>query len=402
MKNKGLIAIVAIIVLAIVGYFVFKPAPQPEPTPAADATAPAQPATTQEAAKAPEVITIATAGPITGDLAEFGAQMKSGATKAVADLNAAGGVMGKQLKLEVGDDQCDPKQAVAVANDLVSKGVGFVAGHFCSGSSIPASAVYHEEGILQITPASTNPKFTEDPAAAGWKTVFRTCGRDDQQGSFAGPWIAEHFKGKNAAIVDDKSAYGKGLADLTKAAMNAAGLTEVVHESITAGEQDYTALVSKLKAANVEVIYFGGYHPEAALIVKQAREQGLNAQLLSGDSLNTQEFATLAGPAGDGVMFTNAAEARNLPSAKAVVESFRKDGFEPEGYTLATYAAIQVWAQAVAKAGTTDSEKVAEALRGGSWDTVIGKLSFDAKGDLTSSTYVWYEFQGGKYAEANK
>jgi branched-chain amino acid transport system substrate-binding protein len=176
----------------------------------------------------------------------------------------------------------------------------------------------------------------------------------------------------------------------------------VVHESITAGEQDYTALVSKLKAANVDVIYFGGYHPEAALIIKQAREQGLNAQLLSGDSLNTQEFATLAGPAGDGVMFTNAAEARNLPSAAAVVESFRKGGFEPEGYTLATYAAIQVWAQAVAKAGTTDAEKVAETLRGGSWDTVIGKLSFDAKGDLTSSTYVWYEFQGGKYAEAKK
>ena len=226
MKNKGIIAIVAIIVLAIVGYFVFKPAPQPETTAAPEATAPAQPATTQEAAKVPDVITIATAGPITGDLAEFGAQMKSGAEKAVADINAAGGVMGKQLKLEVGDDQCDPKQAVAVANDLVSKGVVFVAGHFCSGSSIPASAVYHEEGILQITPASTNPKFTEDPAAAGWKTVFRTCGRDDQQGSFAGPWIAEHFKGKNAAIVDDKSAYGKGLADLTKAAMNAAGLTE--------------------------------------------------------------------------------------------------------------------------------------------------------------------------------
>jgi branched-chain amino acid transport system substrate-binding protein len=402
MKNKGIIAIVAIIVLAIVGYFVFKPKPETTEQAPAEATAPAQPATTQEAAKAPEEITIATAGPITGDLAEFGAQMKSGAEKAVADLNAAGGVMGKQVKLQVGDDQCDPKQAVAVANDLVSKGVVFVAGHFCSGSSIPASAVYHEEGVLQITPASTNPKFTEDPAAAGWKTVFRTCGRDDQQGSFAGPWIAEHFKGKNAAIVDDKSAYGKGLADLTKEAMNKAGLTEVVHESITAGEQDYTALVSKLKAANVDVIYFGGYHPEAALIVKQAREQGLQAQLLSGDSLNTQEFATLAGPAGDGVMFTNAAEARNLPSAKTVVESFRKDGFEPEGYTLATYAAIQVWAQAVTKAGTTDAEKVAEALRGGSWDTVIGKLSFDAKGDLTSSTYVWYEFQGGKYAEANK
>jgi branched-chain amino acid transport system substrate-binding protein len=350
-------------------------------------------------AQAEEII-IATAGPITGDLAEFGAQMKNGATKAVEDINKAGGVMGKQLVLEVGDDACDPKQAVAVANDLASKGVAFVAGHFCSGSSIPASAVYQEEGILQITPASTNPKFTEDAAAKGWKTVFRTCGRDDQQGEFAGKWLAEKFAGKKVAVVHDKSAYGKGLADLTKENMNAAGLQEVLYEGITAGEQDYTALVSKLKEAQVDVIYFGGYHPEAALIVRQSREQGLNAPLLSGDSLNTLEFATLAGKAADGTMFTNAAEARNLPSAKAVVEEFRAGGYEPEGYTLSTYAAVQAWAQAVTKAGTTDPVKVAEALRSQPWDTVIGSLSFDDKGDLTSSTYVWYEFKDGNYAES--
>ena len=343
---------------------------------------------------------IATAGPMTGEYAAFGEQMKRGAEKAVHDINAKGGVMGKNLALNIGDDQCDPKQAVAVANDFVSKGVIFVAGHFCSGSSIPASSVYHDEGILQMTPASTNPKFTDDPAKANWGTVFRTCGRDDQQGSYAGAWIADHFKGKNVAIIDDKSTYGKGLADLTRAALNKAGMKEVLDDEITAGEKDYSALVSKLKAANIDVIYFGGYHPEAALIVKQSREQGLGAQLLSGDSLNTQEFATLAGDAANGVMFTNAAEARNLPSAKQVVEEFRKEGFEPEGYTLSTYAAIQVWAQAVAKAGTTDPAKLAATLRSQPWDTVIGKLSFDAKGDLTSSTYVWYIFKDGKYAEA--
>jgi branched-chain amino acid transport system substrate-binding protein len=346
-----------------------------------------------------EDIVIATAGPITGDLAEFGAQMKNGAERAVADINAKGGVMGKQLKLEIGDDACDPKQAVAVANDLVSKGVAFVAGHFCSGSSIPASAVYNEEDILQITPASTNPKFTEDAAAKGWTTVFRTCGRDDQQGSFAGQWLSENYKGKRIAVVHDKSAYGKGLADLTKEAMNAAGLQEVVYEGITAGEQDYTALVSKLKAENVDIIYFGGYHPEAALIVRQSREQGFNAPLLSGDSLNTLEFATLAGAAADGTMFTNAAEARNLPTAQKVVEEFRAGGYEPEGYTLATYAAIQVWAQAVEKAGTTEPVKVAETIRSQPWETVIGNLSFDDKGDLTSSTYVWYVFKDGNYSE---
>jgi len=344
-----------------------------------------------------EDITIGMAGPITGDLAEFGAQLVRGAEKAVADLNKAGGVMGKQIKLEKGDDQCDPKQAPIVANDLVAKGVVFVAGHFCSGSSIPASSVYAEEGILQITPASTNPKFTDEAPS---NLTFRTCGRDDQQGSFAGPWIAEHFKGKNVAIVHDKSQYGQGLADLTKAAMNAAGQNEAMYEAVTAGEQDYTALVTKMKEAKIDVIYFGGYHPEAALIVKQAREQGLKAPLLSGDSLNTQEFATLAGASSDGVMFTNAAEARNLPSAKAVVESFRAEGFEPEGYTLSTYAAVQVWAAAATEAGTTDSAKVAEVMRSHDWDTVVGKLGFDAKGDLTSAAYVWYVFKDGKYAEA--
>jgi len=350
--------------------------------------------------KAADTITIGMAGPLTGDLAEFGSQLKRGAEQAVADINKAGGVLGKQLTLEEGDDQCDPKQAPIVANDLVSKKVVFVAGHFCSGSSIPASAVYHEEGILQITPASTNPKFTDDAAASGWTSVFRTCGRDDQQGSFAGPWIAEHFKGKNVAVVHDKSPYGQGLADLTKAALNKAGMQEALYEAITPGEQDYTALITKMKQAKIDVIYFGGYHPEAALIVKQARDQGLQAPLLSGDSLNTQEFATLAGKASDGVMFTNAAEARNLPSAAGVVKEFRDQGFEPEGYTLSTYAAVQVWAQAAAKAGTTDTAKVADALRSQSWDTVIGKLGFDAKGDLTSATYVWYVFKDGKYSEA--
>ncbi len=344
-----------------------------------------------------EEIVIGMAGPITGDLAEFGAQLVRGAEKAVEDINKAGGVLGKQLKLEKGDDQCDPKQAPIVANDLISKGVVFVAGHFCSGSSIPASSVYAEEGILQITPASTNPKFTDEAPS---NLTFRTCGRDDQQGDFAGPWVAEKFKGKNVAIVHDKSPYGQGLADLTKAAMNKAGLTEVVYEAITAGEQDYTALVTKMKDSKIDAIYFGGYHPEAALIVKQAREQGLEAPLLSGDALNTLEFATLAGKASDGVMFTNAAEARNLPSAKAVVEEFRAGGYEPEGYTLSTYAAVQVWAAAVAEAGTTDSAKVAETLRGKEWDTVVGKLGFDAKGDLTSAAYVWYVFKDGNYAEA--
>ncbi|HET7715362.1 MAG TPA: branched-chain amino acid ABC transporter substrate-binding protein, partial [Bauldia sp.] len=216
-------------------------------------------------------ITIATVGPMTGQYAAFGAQMKAGAEQAVADINAAGGVLGQQLVLEVGDDACDPKQAVAVANQLAGKGVALVAGHFCSGSSIPASAVYNDSNIIQISPASTNPKFTDERPGPG---VFRVCGRDDQQGQVAGEFLAKNFADKNIAIIDDKSAYGKGLADETRKYMNEAGKTEVLNESYNAGEKDYSALVSKLKAANVDVLYVGGYHTEAGLIKRQMVDQG--------------------------------------------------------------------------------------------------------------------------------
>lgn len=353
------------------------------------------------AAQAADPIKVASAGPMTGNLASFGEQLRRGAEQAVKDINAKGGVMGRPLALEIGDDQCDPKQAKSVSIDLAKKGVVFVAGHFCSGSSIPASETYAEEGILQMSPASTNPAFTEGAAAKGWTNVFRTCGRDDQQGAMAGPWIAAKYAGKNVAVIHDKSTYGKGLADLAKAAMNKAGLKDVAYEAITAGEKDYTALVTKLKSLKTDAVYFGGYHPEGALIVKQMREQGMSAPLMSGDSLNTLEFAQLAGKeAAAGTMFTDASNASKLPSAKAAVDAFRAAGYEPEGYTLSSYAAMQAWAAAASKAGSTDAAKVATALRSQDWETVIGKIGFDAKGDLKHAAYVWYVFdKDGKYAE---
>lgn len=344
-------------------------------------------------------INIATAGPMTGQNAAFGEQLKRGAEMAVADINAAGGITGKKLKLEVGDDACDPKQAVAVANQLSSKKVTFVAGHFCSGSSIPASAVYAENNILMISPASTNPALTDQAAAKGWKNVFRGCGRDDIQGIYAGKWLAKTYAGKNVAVIHDKSAYGKGLADETKKAMNAAGVKEAMYESITAGDKDFSALISKMKAANVEAIYFGGYHTEAGLIIRQAAEQGLKAQFVGADSLVTDELWKIAGPAANGVLMTFAPDPRENPKAKDVVAKFKAQSYDPEGYTLLSYAAVQVWGQAAAKAGTTDTTKVAEALRGGSFDTVLGSLSFDAKGDLKDPEYVFYVWKDGKYAQ---
>lgn len=351
-------------------------------------------------------ITIATAGPITGPLAANGEQMKQGATMAVADLNKAGGVLGQQIKLEIGDDACDPKQAVAVANDLAGKGVKFVAGHFCSSSSIPASQVYAEEGVMQITPASTNPKFTDgDPKATppvvASPYAARTCGRDDAQGAVAGAYLAKHYTGKKVAIVDDNSTYGAGLAEQTKMAMNAAGLKEVMNEHITPGEKDYSALVSKLKDAGVDAIYFGGYHPEAGIILKQLTDQGSGAQMLSGDSLADKEFWSIAGEAAAKKMiFTFAPEPRTNPAAKAVVDEFKAAGYDPEGYTLYTYAAVQMWAQAATAVKDTDPKKISAWLRAGNpVQTVLGEMKLDAKGDIVGAKYVWDTFKDGNYTE---
>jgi branched-chain amino acid transport system substrate-binding protein len=338
-------------------------------------------------------ILISTAGPMTGQYASFGAQMQAGAEQAVEDINAAGGVLGEQLTLTVGDDACDPKQAVAVANQFVNDGVVFVAGHFCSGSSIPASQVYDEEGILQISPASTNPALTDE----GGPGVFRVCGRDDQQGLVAGGFLAENFGDKRIAIVHDKTAYGKGLADETKAALNAAGVTEALYEAYTAGEKDYSALVSKLKAENIEVLYVGGYHTEAGLMVRQMREQGMETVLMSGDALVTEEYWAITGDAGEGTLMTFSPDPRKNPAAQDIVAKFREKGVEPEGYVLYTYAAIQAWAQAVEAAGSTDFDAVIEALHAGTFQTVLGEIGFDGKGDVTAPGYVMYVWKDGTY-----
>jgi branched-chain amino acid transport system substrate-binding protein len=340
-------------------------------------------------------IKIGAAGPLTGSNASFGAQLKAGAEQAVADINAKGGVLGQQLTLQVEDDACDPKQAVSVANKLASDGVKFVDGHFCSSSSIPASKVYTDEGILQITPASTNPAFTDK---GSWNT-FRVCGRDDQQGSVAGTYIAKEFKGHRVAILNDNSAYGKGLADETKKTMNRLGVQEALYTAYVPGEKDYSALVSRLKQANVDLIYIGGYYQEAGLILKQARQQGLTATVMSGDAMVTDEFWAITGDDGNGALMTFPSDPRNRPTAAAVVKEFEAKGVNPEGYVLYAYAAIQVWSQAAQKAGTTDPKKVAAVVRAGTWDTVLGPISYDSKGDIKVSDFVMYIWHNGKYAE---
>ena len=335
---------------------------------------------------------VAIAGPMTGQYASAGDQIRKGAEMAIADINAKGGVLGQKLKLEVGDDACDPKQAVSVANTMVNKKIVFMHGHWCSSSTIPASDVYNESQIPMAT-VSTNPQVTE----RGLKNIFRIMGRDDQQGLVAGSYLAETFKGKKIAVVDDKSAYGKGLADEMAKAIQAKGTKPALRESITAGEKDYSGLVSKLKSAGVDVMAYGGYHTEVALILRQAQAAGLQLTVMGGDTMTNSELVTAAGPAADNVMFTFSPDPRKNPDAAPVVEKFRAAKTEPEGYVLYAYAAMQLFEQAATTAKSTKYADLEKAMRGGSFKTVIGELAFDAKGDQKAPGFVVYRWQGGKY-----
>ena len=336
-------------------------------------------------------IKIGIAGPITGAYAKFGEQLVRGTTVFVERINAAGGIQGRKLEIVQGDDACEAKQARAVANRMVDAGVYAVIGHFCSSSTIPASEVYSENDILMITPASTNPRVTD----RGLPGIFRACFRDDQQGNFAGDYIANELKPKAVAIIHDKDTYGQGLADATRARLiEKHGIRDVLYEGITRGDKDFNSLITKMKGLKVDVIYFGGLHTEAALIVRQAREQGLDATFMSGDGLVTAEFAQLAGTAADGVLMTFAADPTRLPEAKAVVEEFRSRGWEPDGWVLYSYLAAQVVAAALEGTGLSHSgSELGQYIKTHTIDTIMGPQEWDEKGDPKAASLAVYRWE---------
>ncbi|MFQ3185444.1 branched-chain amino acid ABC transporter substrate-binding protein [Marinomonas primoryensis] len=345
-------------------------------------------------------VVIGVAGPHTGAYAAFGEQLWKGAEKAAADINAAGGLNGEMIKLVKADDACEPKQAVSIANRLVdSDGALAVVGHFCSSSSIPASRIYEEGGVLMVTPASTAPMLTDQ----GFPNVYRVCGRDDQQGDVAASYIVDVLGAKRIAVIHDKDTYGKGLADAMKSTLNAYGVKEVMYEGLTRGEKDFNALITKIRSVDAEVVYFGGLHSEAGPLVRQLREQGSKAIFMSGDGIVSDEFVSVAGSPEyvDGVLMTFGASPTSYPAGKKVIKEFRDDGYEPEGYTLYSYTAMQVVAAALSN-NNLDPVKAAKWLKSNSVDTVMGKKDFNDKGDLTVSDYVVYEWNAqGKYNQVN-
>jgi len=340
---------------------------------------------------AADTIKIGVAGPHTGANAAIGAQFWRGATQAAADLNAAGGVNGKKIELVKGDDACEPKQAVAVANRLVDVDrVKAVIGHYCSSSTLPASDIYADAGILEMSPGSTNPKITE----RGLTTMFRMCGRDDQQGTVAADFVIKRLKGKRIALIHDKDTYGQGLVDAFKSRINRLGVKEVLYEGLTRGEKDFNALVTKVKAAKADTVYFGGLHTEAGPLVRQLREQGLKVNFVSGDGINTSDLVTAAGGKQfvDGIYMTFGLDARTLPSGQAVLKKFRAAKIEPEGYTLYSYASLQALAAAMSATKATDGKKLADWLHKNQVNTVMGPKAWTPKGDLKVSDFIMYRW----------
>jgi branched-chain amino acid transport system substrate-binding protein len=345
---------------------------------------------------AADTIKIALAGPVTGAVAQYGEMQFIGAKMAIEQINKAGGVNGAQLEGVVYDDACDPKQAVAVANKIVNDGIHYVVGHLCSSSTQPASD--EDEGILMITAASTSPDIT----SRGYQLVFRTIGLDSLQGPTAGNFIADHIKPKTVAVIHDKQQYGEGIATAVKQTLESKGVKVALFEGINAGDKDFSTIVSKLKQAGVDFVYYGGYHPELGLLLRQSAEKGLKVRFMGPEGVGNKELSAIAGPASEGLLVTLPKSFDQDPKNQALVDAFKAKNEDPSGpFVFPAYAAVQVIAEGIKKAGEDDTAKVAAALRANSFATPTGNLAFDEKGDLKDFSFVVYEWhKDGSKTEA--
>ena len=344
-------------------------------------------------------ITIGLVAPLTGPVAAYGDQVKNGAQTAVDVINKNGGVLGEKLVLKLADDAGDPKQGVSSANLLVGEKVKFVVGPVTSGVAMAVSDVLAESGVLMVTPTATSPALT----TRGLTNVFRTCGRDDQQADIAANYVLKNLKDKKIAIVHDKGTYGKGLADAFQKGINAGGLKEVAALTVNPGDKDLSAVVTRLKAANVEVIYFGGYHPEGGLLARQLADGGVKAQIIGGEGLSNTEYWAIGNQAAAGTLFTNASDALKNPDSAEAVAVLKEKGIPAEAFTLNAYAAVQVLKAGIEKAGKADdTAAVATALKDGQpIQTAIGKLTYGENGDLSSPSFSLFKWEDGKIVSAD-
>ena len=343
-------------------------------------------------------VAIGFANPLSGPYAASGGRNRAAIAQAVDDLNARGGVLGQPVRLVEADDACGLERAVAAARDLIAARVSLVVGHMCSHASLMAAGVYETFDTLMISPDSTHPRLTEE----GRRNVFRLAGRDDRQGDLAGDFLHRHYRGKRIAIVHDGSVYGRGLASQTRTRLRQLDLAEVLYAVYEPGRRRYDALAAKLRAQAVDVVYVGGYAPDAGAIARAVRDGGDRLQLVGGDGIGGEEFWIEAGRAGQGAIFSARPTVRWDPRSAAGRTASRLRGQGPGAGGIGAYAAVEVWAQAVERAGSTDLVQVGDELRRGRFHTVIGPVAFDEKGDLRGAGWEMQIWSDGDYAPLDR
>lgn len=337
-----------------------------------------------------EEILIALAGPTTGALTQYGTMQNTGALAAIKKLNESGGMNGATLVPKIYDDACEGKQAVTVANQIVNDGVKFVIGHLCSAATLPAAEIYAEEGIVMITAASTSPELSQK----GYETIFRTIGTDLQSTPASADYIINEIKPKKIAVIHDKQQYGQGLAEGVRKNLKDKGVEVAVFEGVSAGQTDFSALITKLKKEEIDFVYWGGFHPEIGLIVRQGAEQGFKPTYMGADGVDNPDLFAAAGKDAEGFLATVPAKFSELPENADIVKAIEGEKGDPSGpFVMPSYAAVKVIVDAANIAKSNDPAKIAEALRANTFETPIGKIAFEKNGDLKDFKSVVYELK---------
>lgn len=348
-------------------------------------------------ASADEVVKIGHVAPLTGGIAHLGKDNENGARLAIEEVNKKGLVINGQkvtLELDPQDDAADPRQATQVAQKLVDDKVVGVVGHLNSGTTIPASKIYSDAGIVQISPSATNPTYTQQ----GFKTAYRVVATDAQQGPALATYASATLKAKSVAIVDDASAYGQGLADEFEKKAKALGIKVLSHDATNDKAVDFRAILTKIKAERPDVIMYGGMDATGGPFAKQARQLAIKSRILAGDGVCTEKLSDLAGDATDNVVCSQAGMAlEKMPGGDAFSKRYQARFGQPiQIYAPFTYDAVYIIVDAMKRANSTDKAKILAAMPATDFKGVLGETQFDAKGDVKKPVISLYDYKGGK------
>ena len=345
-----------------------------------------------------DTVKIGVAGAHTGDLASYGLPTVNAAKLVAKDVNAKGGIDGKQIELLIQDEECKPEKATNAATKLISDGAVVVLGHICSGATKAALPIYTEAKIVTISPSATNPELTQ---SGQYPTFFRTIASDDAQAKLGVDFAIGKLAAKKIAVLHDKGDYGKGYAEYAQKFIQDGGQAEVVlFEGVTPGAVDYSAVVQKVRQAGADTVMFGGYHPEASKIVSQLKKKRVKVNFISDDGVKDDTFIKVAGADAEDVYASGPQDVSGLEMNKAAKAAHVAEfGTEAGAFFDAAYAAMQALVNAIDKADSTDSDKIMNALRTENVDTTVGTIKFDARGDAEGVGFSMYQVQGGQYVE---